>query len=688
MDEHEQALRRQLSALFAEELADRVDELRRVAGELETEPGSPDARGALHRVLHVVKGASRSVGEEAIEAACHRIETLFANPDQVLPISAVYDLAEALADVRGVLRSGAPVVAQRFARIAATDAVGPVEPDAGGETSAVAIGSDDASETLRIAAVALDALVSRSADVLQARQTLTPVLRAFEQVRDEARATAAADTGATDVAGRQWLRSLERSCRAFSASVDRIVRSSELLDDQIRRLRLRPFEEIVSGCVRIARDAATALGKHVELTVHARGVQLDRIQIEALRDVMVQLVRNAVAHGIESPELRRAAGKPEVGRITIEAMPRGDALCIQVRDDGAGISVGWLRSLAAARGLSIDDPREAARLIFEPGISSAPAVTELAGRGVGLDVVRQRVERLHGSVHVDWIANSGTTFTLEVPITVATLRSLVIETGGVAYALPISAVERLLWVTPAEIQRGDSRELMRVGQDWLVIAPLASVLGHAASLSNRRSPGIVVAQSGRRVVIATDRILDALELTFEPLDPRLGRLQCISGASTLPDGTIVMFLQASDLVDAASGVKLTEVFTPVTSPRASPTVLLADDSATTRALEANILRAAGYIVRTAVDGEDAWRQLSEARCDIVVSDVDMPIVTGIELTERIRASPELAGIPVVLVSARGSDADKARGMQAGANAYLVKSSFDQTMLLETLARLV
>lgn len=684
MDEHEQALRRQLSALFAEELADRVDELRRVAGELETEPGSPAARGALHRVLHVVKGASRSVGEEAIEGACHRLETLLAAGEPNLPIAALHDLADALAESRSALRSGAPIVVQRFARIAALAAT---EQDARDAPGAVP-GGEDASATLRIAAVALDALVSQSADVLQARQSLTPVLRAFEQLRDEARVTAAASTGATEVAGRQWLRTLERSCRAFSTAVDRIVRSSELLDDQIRRLRLRPFEEVVAGCARIARDAAAALGKQVELTILARGVQLDRIQVEALRDVMVQLVRNSVAHGIESPELRRAAGKPECGQITIEATPRGDALSIQVRDDGGGVAAGWLRSLAAARGLVIDDPREAARLIFEPGVSSAPIVTELAGRGVGLDVVRQRVERLHGSVHVDWIANVGTTFALEIPITVATLRCMIVESNGVMYAVPISAVERLVWVTAAEIQRGETRELVRVGEDWLVVAPLASVLGNAASRQSRRAPGMVISQSGRRVVVAADRILDALEITFEPLDPRLGRLRCISGASTMPDGTVVLILQASDLVDAASGATFAQVFTPASSPRAPRSVLLADDSATTRALEANILRAAGYVVRTAVDGEDAWRQLSEGRCDIIVSDVDMPNVDGIDLTERVRASPELAAIPVVLVSARGSDADKARGMRAGANAYLVKSSFDQTMLLETLARLV
>ncbi len=682
MDEHEQALRRQLSALFAEELADRVDELRRVAGELESDPGSADTRAALHRVLHVVKGASRSVGEESIEGACHRIETQLAEltGEQSVPVAVVYELADALDEARGALASGAPIVVQRFDRIGGIIA-GPDE-----TAPAVITVSDTAGETLRVAATALDSLVSQSADVLQARQSLVPILRAFEELRDEVRASGSplADRGA--VAAQQWLRRLERSCRAFAGSLDRVSRSSEVLDDQIRGLRLRPFDEVVAGCVRIAREAAVSLNKQVELTIHSRGVQLDRLQVEALRDIMVQLVRNAVTHGIETPEARTAAGKPERGEITVEVTPRGDSLIIEVRDDGAGLNAAWIQKLAAARGIAADDPH-ASRVIFEPGVSSATTVTELAGRGVGLDVVKQRVDRLHGSIRVDWVENAGTTFTLEIPITVATLRALIVESGGATYAMPISAVERLLWVTPAEIQRGETRELIRVGSSWLVVAPLGSVLGSPQSLANRRVPGMVLSQTRRRAVIAVDRILDALEIAFEPLDPRLGRLRCISGAATLPDGTVALILHASDLIDEASGTAYPQVFPAATTTRPARTVLLADDSAPTRALEANILRSAGYVVRTAVDGEDAWRQLADAPCDIIVSDVDMPNMTGFDLTERVRASAELASIPVILVSSRGSDADRARGMKAGANAYLVKSSFDQTVLLETLARL-
>ena len=692
MDEHEQALRRQLSALFAEELADRVDELRRVAGELEAQPSSADGFSALHRVLHVIKGASRSVGEEAIEGACHRLETQLADrgTDQPIPIGTIYELADALDECRGTLRSGAAVAPHRFDAIASAN----VSADASANVTPVpplvvpAPVLEDTGETLRVTSAALDALVSQSAEVLQARQTLAPALRVLEKLRDEARVAFGKATAGPVVDGRQWLRSIERSYRDLAASADRIARSSDSLDDQIRRLRLRPFEEVVAGCARIVRDAATALGKQVVLTVEARGVQLDRVQVEGLRDVMVQLVRNAVTHGIENPEVRQAAGKPERATIAVEATPGGDSLRIQVRDDGAGLDVAWLERLAIGRGRPAGDPHELARLIFEPGVSSAPAITELAGRGVGLDVVRQRVERLHGSIGVDWVPNAGTTFTIDIPITVATLRSLILESAGIVYALPISAIERLVWVTAAKVQRGETRQLLRVGDDWLVVAPLGSVLGGGASTSSIRASGVVLSHGGRRVVIVADQILDTLELAFEPLDPRLGRVRCIAGATTLPDGSVALVLQAADLMDAALGTSFGETFTAPDASRPARSVLLVDDSVTTRALEANILRAAGYVVRTAVDGQDAWRQLAEARSDIIVSDVDMPNLNGIELAERVRATPDLATIPIILVSSRGSDSDKARGMRAGANAYLVKSSFDQTVLLETLTRLL
>ena len=554
MDKHEQALRRQLSALFAEELADRIDELRRVAGELDRDPTSADTLGALHRVLHVIKGASRSVGEESIEGACHRIETLLAErgSDVAVPTTMLHALADTLDDARAALRSGTPVAASRFDSIGRGDGS-----EAQPSVASSPAPEDPASDTLRIAPASLDALVAQSAEVLQARQTLAPALRALEQLRDEARAMFASQSSGRALDGQQWLRGIERSLRDFAKAADWIARSAERLDDQVRHLRLRPFEEVIAGCARIVREAAVSLDKQVELEVDARGVQLDRVQVEGLRDVMVQLVRNAVTHGVEAPAVREAAGKPARGVITVGATPRGDSLRIQVADDGAGLDVAWLERLALERGRPTDDPRELARLIFEPGISSAAAVTELAGRGVGLDVVRQRVERLHGSIGVNWVPNVSTTFTIDIPITVATLRSLIVESAGIVYALPISTIERLLWVTTAEVQRGETRRLVKVGDDWLVVAPLDSVLGRSGAAPATRAPGIVLAHGVRRVVIVVEKIVDTLELAFEPLDPRLGRVRCIAGAASLPDGAVALVLQAADLLDVAMGTSRT-----------------------------------------------------------------------------------------------------------------------------------
>ena len=672
MDEHDRALRRELAAMFADELVERIEELNRVTDDLDRSPESVEGRAALHRVLHVIKGAGRAAGEPAIGEACHRLETMLEElaDSSALPTVHLHLLSRALDEARVALRAGAPVRADLFERVAnasvdaSVDAGAPdvstVEPDP--------IGAER-EDTMRVSASELDALLRQAATALQARQSLTPALRSIEALRDGSRV-------------------FDRAHRELSSAIQRVTRTSTSLDEQIRRLRLRPFDEVVAGCAQVVRDAAAHLNKKISLVMQSRGVRLDRIQVESLRDVMIQLVRNAVAHGIEAPEARAAAGKPEQGTITIEAVTRGDTFAIIVRDDGGGLDVVRLDQLAVERGLPPGEARAYASLIFESGVSSAPTVSELSGRGVGLDVVRQRIERLHGTVRVDWEPGVGTWFTIELPVTVATLRSLLVEANGVAYALPIATIERLIWVTPSAMQRGEDKELVAIGDTWVPVAQLATVLGASGSTADHRAPGLVLAQRGRRVVVTVEKILDAVEIAFEPLDPRLGDVRFVAGATTLADSTVALILQAAELVDAVLDRAYADVFRPKQPTKARHTVLLADDSATTRALEANILRSAGYIVRTAVDGEDAWKQLNEVRCDIVVTDVDMPNLSGIELTERIRASPALASVPVILVSSRSTDNDRANGMRAGANAYLTKGGFDQVALLDTLARLL
>jgi two-component system chemotaxis sensor kinase CheA len=394
-----------------------------------------------------------------------------------------------------------------------------------------------------------------------------------------------------------------------------------------------------------------------------------------------------VAHGIEPPEARLGAGKPARGQVTIEAHISGEAVRIVVADDGGGLDVDAIRASSAARGIRVDTVEDAKRAIFAPGLSTAGTITELAGRGVGLDIAKQRIEALHGSIALESVRGQGTTFTIELPTTVATISALVLTAGGVAYAVPSSAVERAHRVTATSVRHAEGQALVRIADAWLPVGSLAQVLGGAATTQDR-APALVLVQGGRRVAVLVDHISGMFDLAVGALDPRLGRVRHITGQARLTDGMVALVLNPGDVIE---DVLVTALARPIQAakPAARRRILVVDDSATTRALEANILRTAGYEVIVAVDGEAALRALSDNLVvDLIVSDVDMPNLDGFGLAQAVRGIERLATVPLILVTARGTDEDRARGMRVGASAYLVKSSFDQTVLLQTIARLL
>ncbi|MEP6862185.1 MAG: response regulator, partial [Deltaproteobacteria bacterium] len=314
--------------------------------------------------------------------------------------------------------------------------------------------------------------------------------------------------------------------------------------------------------------------------------------------------------------------------------------------------------------------------------------TELAGRGVGLDVAKQRIEAMHGSIAVASERGRHTTFTIELPTTVATITAIVVSCSGVAYAIPSASVERVVRVERSGVRHADGKSLVRIAEQWLPLGHLVAVLGTPAPAMAERSAGIVLVQRERRVALVVDAIVGIYDLVIGALDARLGRIEHITGQARLASGTVALVVNASDLIDGVLGMTVTP---PVRAP--APTkrrrILVVDDSATTRALEANILRTAGYEVLVAVDGVAALRQLAEQpQIDLIVSDIDMPNLDGFGLTQAVRSNDRVATVPVILVTARGTDEDRARGLRVGANAYLIKSSFDQSVLLQTISRLL
>jgi two-component system chemotaxis sensor kinase CheA len=493
---------------------------------------------------------------------------------------------------------------------------------------------------------------------------------------------------------RQLEKDLERLSHDMSADRRLLKQAAEGLDDELRRVRMLPFADACQGLDRMARDLAQSGGKDVELVVEGGDVELDRSVLEGLKDPLRHLVRNAVDHGAEPAEARRGAGKPPQARVTVTAVFRGDHVEVGVSDDGRGLDLDALRQQLRRRNLPEPaDERELARAIFLPGLSTSRLITDVSGRGVGLDVVKSRVEALHGTVDVTFAAGRGTRFALGVPLTLTTLRALLVGAGGQTLALAGTNVQKMVRVGPDDLASVAGREVLRLGDAPLPVAGLAEALGLAprAAANGMRRPVVIVAAGEKRMAFVVDELIAEQEVVVKSLGSRLRRVPLVSGATILASGEIALVLNAASLIRAALARGSTGAVTaPTTSPPAPAKrrILVADDSVTTRTLEKSILEAAGYEVLAAADGAAAWRLLQERGADLLVSDVEMPRMDGLALAEAVRASPRFRDLPIVLVTARASEEDKARGARAGADAYLVKSAFDQKNLLETIAQLL
>ncbi len=496
---------------------------------------------------------------------------------------------------------------------------------------------------------------------------------------------------------------VEDLLRGYEADGRRMGHVTSDLQDSVRRTRMLPVSRVLDAFPRVVRDLSRELGKDAALFIEGATTEVDRSVLEELRAPLSHLIRNAVDHGIETPDARVAAGKPREGWVKVSATQRGGNLVLEVADDGPGIDVDRVKASAVERGLLTPEAaealtaREAIRLIFRPGVSSSSVVTEISGRGVGMDVVRETVERLRGMIDVETEPGAGTRFVLTLPLTVATTHCLVVRVGRRAFALPITNVVRIQRLDIAELGTIRGRRVARMNEGTVVVTHLADALGlpaadkEAAATSDGRHPAVVLGSAERRAGFLVDELLGSQDMVVKNLPWPLVRVRGAAGATLLGTGEIVLVLNVPDLIAAAERA---EVATPAvtaaeTAGQALPaTVMVVDDSIVTRTLEKSILEAAGYRVRVAADGAEAWTQLKAGGCDLVVSDIKMPSMDGFELTRMVRGDERLKELPVILVTSLDSEDDHERGVEAGADAYIVKSSFTRDRLLETVRQLI
>ncbi|HHQ49460.1 MAG TPA: hybrid sensor histidine kinase/response regulator, partial [Acidobacteria bacterium] len=464
--------------------------------------------------------------------------------------------------------------------------------------------------------------------------------------------------------------------------------------DAAQDLRMLPMSTLLQRFPRVVRDTARRCGKRVELVTSGGDVRLDREVLERLADPLAHLLRNAIDHGIEEPAARREAGKPETGRVEIVARQRGRLVEVEVRDDGRGIDVEALQARALAAGLIEQDGvgnrsrEDLLRLAFSTGLSTARRVTELSGRGVGLDVVRANLETLQGRVEVRSEPGRGTVFTLTVPLSLATSFAVLVSCGGTVLAFPAGTVDRVLRVALEELATVDGWPVVRIGGHPVPVADLGAVLrlGEVAQEPGPR-PVVVAGVVEHRMAFVVEKVEDSRELVISELGPQARNIPVVAGGALLPDGRPVIVLDVGAVIDACIARGKGAAVSGRTRRRRRR-ILLADDSLTTRALEKTILEGAGYDVVAVPGGEEAWNELRSGEFDAVVSDIEMPGLDGFGLTRKIRSDPVRRDLPVVLVTSLESQADRQRGLEAGADAYIVKRTFDQRELLETLERLI
>jgi two-component system chemotaxis sensor kinase CheA len=696
------SLAARLLSIFIDELDEQVQQLNEDLLALERTPTDETHLRAVFRVMHTLKGAARAAGLPLVEQVCHTLEhelSQVRDGGQALSgaqIALLFETADALGETRDELRLGrtAPeatlsaVLHHASGRRAAAPAVRPVVPVVERTEEAAHIASQ-----VRVSLHQVDAIAGAAGEIAGLASVLSDRADDLAALRSRRRAERRVDT--TNEGGAALDRELTRLLRHAGEDARALASVSARLGASARHLRQRPFSELTETLPRVARDIARDVGKQVRVVVTGGDIEADRVVLEALREPLLHLVRNAVDHGIESPTARAAAGKQPEGEVRIEGELRGDRLRVTIADDGAGLDIDAIGRGLERRGRSIpSDAQAVARTIFDEGFTTRDTATTLSGRGVGLGIVRAAAERMGGSVDVTSRRGLGAAIIIDVPLSIATMHVVLVQVGDVILGVPSAFVVRVARADPRKLGRVDGRAVLVAGETPTPVTTLAALLGppFAEPPASAMLQVVVLESGGRRMAVVVDDLHDERELVLRPLE-HAGHAATTAtvGTALLSSGDVALILSVPALLahDASGGAPTSDSLAAHDAALPAPArILVVDDSITSRALEQSVLAAAGYDVVTAVDGADGWRTIERQEFALVVSDIEMPRMDGIVLCERIRANPRTATLPVILVTSLDEPAQRERGLEAGADAYITKSSFDQDTLLDTVRMLI
>ncbi|MEI9895034.1 MAG: hybrid sensor histidine kinase/response regulator [Chthoniobacter sp.] len=736
MSAQEDEFLKSLRATFRVEADEHLQAIATGLLDLERTSAEADQRGLIEtifRAAHSLKGAARAVNFSEIELICQSLEDTFAawkRHESAPSPSALDTVHRALDSVTRIITSPSPAASPRPAT--APSAAETTAPPAV-RSEPVVLEKTASGETVRIAVAKLDARLLEAEEMLAAKlatgqratdlrvlskqfetwakewAAIQPEVRGFRQTLERQKGGATPHPGLRRMLeffdwNHDYLRSLEGKVATLSrtAEQDRLA-VGKLVDDLLedsKKLLMLPLATQGAFFQKLVRDLCRDQGKEADLVIRGEEVEIDKRILEELKDPLVHILRNCVDHGLEIPAERQRLGKPARATITLAVSPvNGSKVELLVADDGAGIDAAKVREAAVKQAfISREDAdrlseSETLALIFQADVSTSPIITQLSGRGLGLAIVREKTEKLGGRVTVESRPGAGTRIRITLPVTLATFRGILVEVADRLFVVPTANVERVTRFQISDVQTVEGCETLSLKDRAVSLVRLAEVLElppvERQGDEPASKPVVILGTGDQRVAFAVDAVLDEQEVLVKQLGKPLSRVRNIAGATVLGSGRIAPILNVSDLLKSARKAG-GAVRTPAKArPSAAVTksILVAEDSITSRMLLKGILEGAGYQVKTAVDGLEAFTLLRAERFDLVVSDVEMPRLNGFDLTARIRADRKLAELPVVLVTALESREDRERGIDVGANAYLVKSSFDQSNLLEAVRRL-
>ena len=729
-------------ARFVEEARDHINTLNEGLINLETQPGNLEIIDQIFRVAHTLKGASKILGLKPVSLLAHKVEDVldslrndrvrFNKPlcDLLLKsVDLISEFVEQIAagqspdtDIRPLIEA-----LESAARGEPVTALKPSAQSVSGEedeTGLVRKASDlpqtlfktATSDTVRISTNKLDDTVKLMGEIvsnhIRMKQNVLDIdelSKLFNKHLDQLAPLAKSEQGPLN--GRsseivEMARAIHTRLKTLSSHTRDVMSFQSLVTDDLRekvlRMRMLPLSTVLDGFPRLVRDIADACGKQVRLDIQGAGTELDKKIIERIGDPLLHMVRNSIDHGIEPPEVRRETGKEETGTVRVSAEYEGGHVLIRIEDDGTGISVEKIREKAVMKKIYDEETvegipdAEIINLIFRPGFSTSTLITEVSGRGVGMDVVRDNiVKHLKGSVQIESKKDKGTTFFIRLPLTLAVMRLMLVRVGSISVAIPLNSIREIIRVPAESLIEVVNRHAVSLRDQIIPVAELKTLLDleETDARQDIARPGnnlviLLVAMGTEMLGLIVDEIETEEDMEIKPLPDHMKDNELVSGITLSGRNEIVLVLQAPRLFTLARTAQEEKFRHRASVATKEFRILVVDDSVSTRHVEKNILEAQGYQVELAADGVEGFEKAMEKPYDLILTDIEMPRMDGFTLTEALRQEKTYRHTPIIILSSRGSEEDKLRGMQVGANGYLVKGAFDPQQLTDTINKLM